>query len=58
MLAVGSNTGLLLRGLHSALGVVGQDLRMSPVFVPEKAVIVHERCATPEGEPWKEQKAT
>ena len=37
MLAVGSDSGLLLRGLHSALGVVGQDRRIQPTFVAEES---------------------
>ena len=36
-MGVGSDTGLLLRSLHAALGVVGQDRNILPTFVPEKA---------------------
>jgi hypothetical protein len=36
MLGIGSDTGLLLRSLHSALGTVGQDRRVQPSFEPEK----------------------
>lgn len=39
MLGVGSDTGLLLRSLHAALGVVGQDRNILPTFVPEKAAL-------------------
>jgi len=39
MLGVGSDTGLLLRSLHAALGVVGRDRQMSPTFVPEKTTL-------------------
>src|SRR5439155_2707816 len=35
MLGVGLDTGLLLRGLHAALGAVGRDRRILPSFVPE-----------------------
>src|SRR5437867_11301112 len=35
MLSLGSDTGLLLRSLHSALGIVGQDRRILPTLVPE-----------------------
>jgi hypothetical protein len=35
MLGVGSDSGLLLRSLHAALGVVGQDRRILPSFTPE-----------------------
>ena len=35
MLGVGSDTGLLLRSLHAALGVVGQDRRILPSLLPE-----------------------
>jgi 2-keto-3-deoxy-L-rhamnonate aldolase RhmA len=39
MLGLGSDTGLLLRSLHAALGVVGQDRHIAPTFVPEKAAL-------------------
>ena len=39
MLGVGSDTGLLLRSLHTALGVVGQDRNILPEFVPEKTAL-------------------
>jgi 2-keto-3-deoxy-L-rhamnonate aldolase RhmA/quercetin dioxygenase-like cupin family protein len=39
MLGLGTDSGLLLRSLHAALGVVGQDRQMAPSFVPEKAVL-------------------
>jgi 2-keto-3-deoxy-L-rhamnonate aldolase RhmA/quercetin dioxygenase-like cupin family protein len=39
MLGLGSDTGLLLRSLHGALAVVGQDRRMQPTFVPENAAL-------------------
>jgi hypothetical protein len=35
MLGVGSDSGLLLRSLHAALGIVGQDRRILPTLVPE-----------------------
>jgi 2-keto-3-deoxy-L-rhamnonate aldolase RhmA len=35
MLGVGSDSGLLLRSLHAALGVVGQDRRILPTLTPE-----------------------
>src|ERR1041385_2308808 len=34
MIGVGSDTGLFLRSLHGALGVVGRDRRIQPTFVP------------------------
>lgn len=36
MLGLGSDTGLFLRSLHAALGVVGQDRSMAPTLVPEQ----------------------
>jgi 2-keto-3-deoxy-L-rhamnonate aldolase RhmA len=39
MLGLGTDTGLFLRGLHSALGVVGRDRQMSLALVPEKATL-------------------
>jgi len=39
MLGVGSDTGLLLRSLHTALGAVGQDRNIQTSFVPEKTNI-------------------
>lgn len=39
MLGLGSDAGLFLRGLHAALGVVGQDRRMTSSFVPEAATL-------------------
>ena len=39
MLGLGSDAGLLLRSLHAALGVVGQDRAILPTFVPEKAAL-------------------
>jgi 2-dehydro-3-deoxyglucarate aldolase/4-hydroxy-2-oxoheptanedioate aldolase len=39
MLGLGSDTGLLLRSIHSALGAVGQDRRIQPDFVPEKTAL-------------------
>ena len=35
MLGVGLDSGLLLRSLHAALGIVGQDRRILPTLVPE-----------------------
>lgn len=35
MLGVGSDSGLLLRSLHAALGVVGQDRGILPTLAPE-----------------------
>ena len=35
ILGLGIDTGLLLRSLHAALAVVGQDRRILPSFVPE-----------------------
>jgi 2-keto-3-deoxy-L-rhamnonate aldolase RhmA len=35
MLGLGSDTGLLLRGLHAALGVIGQDRRILPTLEPD-----------------------
>jgi len=39
MLGVGTDSGLLLRSLHAALGLVGQDRHILPSFVPEKAAL-------------------
>jgi len=39
MLGVGSDSGLLLRSLHAALGVVGQDRRMLPTLEPDATVL-------------------
>ncbi|HZM05331.1 MAG TPA: aldolase/citrate lyase family protein [Candidatus Saccharimonadales bacterium] len=39
MLGLGTDCGLFLRGLHSALGVVKQDRLMSPTFIPEKSTL-------------------
>jgi quercetin dioxygenase-like cupin family protein len=39
MLALGSDSGMLLRSLHGALGVVGQDRNIVPAFVPEIACL-------------------
>ncbi len=39
MLGLGSDSGLLLRSLHSSLGIVGCDRQMSPTFVPEKLTL-------------------
>ncbi|MBI3853553.1 MAG: cupin domain-containing protein [Verrucomicrobia bacterium] len=39
MLGVGSDSGLLLRSLHAALGVVGRDRPMSATFVPDKTTL-------------------
>ncbi len=39
MLGLGSDTGLLLRSLHAALGVAGCDRRILPSFIPEDAVL-------------------
>jgi len=39
MLGLGSDAGLLLRSLHAALGVVDQDRRIRPNFVPDKATL-------------------
>ena len=36
MLSLGTDSGLFLRSLHAALGIVGKDRQMSPTFVPEK----------------------
>jgi len=38
MLGLGTDTGLLLRSLHAALGGVGRDRRVHPSFVPEKQI--------------------
>jgi 2-keto-3-deoxy-L-rhamnonate aldolase RhmA/quercetin dioxygenase-like cupin family protein len=35
MLALGSDTGLLLRSLHAALGIAGRNRNIVPSFVPE-----------------------
>jgi len=40
MLAIGADAGLLLRSLHGALGVVGQDRNIVPTFVPEVACLL------------------
>ena len=39
MLGLGSDTGLLLRSLHAALGIIGQDRRILPSFIPETATL-------------------
>jgi 2-keto-3-deoxy-L-rhamnonate aldolase RhmA len=39
MLGLGTDSGLFLRSLHVALGVVGRDRQMSPTFVPEKSTL-------------------
>ncbi|HEV7514350.1 MAG TPA: aldolase/citrate lyase family protein, partial [Candidatus Acidoferrum sp.] len=39
VLGVGSDAGLLLRSLHAALGIAGQDRRILPTLVPEKDVL-------------------
>jgi len=39
MLGLGTDSGLFLRGLHAALGVVGRDREMSPTFVPEETTL-------------------
>jgi 2-dehydro-3-deoxyglucarate aldolase/4-hydroxy-2-oxoheptanedioate aldolase len=39
MLGLGTDAGLFLRGLHSALGVVGRDRQMSLSLVPENATL-------------------
>jgi 2-keto-3-deoxy-L-rhamnonate aldolase RhmA/quercetin dioxygenase-like cupin family protein len=39
MLGIGSDTGLLLRGLHGALGVVGRDRRIQTDFMPDKSLL-------------------
>ena len=39
MLGFGTDSGLFLRGLRSALGVVGRDRPMSLTLVPEKATL-------------------
>ncbi|MBM3823083.1 MAG: hypothetical protein FJ404_09390 [Verrucomicrobia bacterium] len=36
MLGLGTDSGLFLRGLHAALGMVGRDRAMSPSFFPEE----------------------
>src|SRR6185295_5420 len=35
MLGVGFDSGLLLRSLHAALGIIGEDRRILPTLVPE-----------------------
>src|SRR3954462_3558086 len=39
MLSLGSDAGLLLRSLHGALGVVGQDRRLTASLTPEGAAL-------------------
>lgn len=39
MLGLGLDTGFLLRGLHAALGMVGQDRNMRASFEPEKTAL-------------------
>jgi 2-keto-3-deoxy-L-rhamnonate aldolase RhmA/quercetin dioxygenase-like cupin family protein len=39
MIAIGSDSSLLFRGLHSALGVAGQDRRVLPSLVPDTATL-------------------
>jgi 2-keto-3-deoxy-L-rhamnonate aldolase RhmA/quercetin dioxygenase-like cupin family protein len=39
MLAVGSDCGLLMRGLHQALGVVGQDRKILATLAPDTATL-------------------
>ena len=39
MLGLGTDAGLFLRSLHSALGVVGRDRQMSMTLAPEKATL-------------------
>jgi len=39
MLGLGLDAGLLLRSLHAALGVVGQDRRILPSLAPDEAVL-------------------
>jgi len=39
MLGLGIDSGLLLRGLHNALGIVGQDRRITPSFIPSEAAL-------------------
>jgi quercetin dioxygenase-like cupin family protein len=39
MLGLGTDAGLFLRGLHSALGVVGRDRQMSLTLMPENATL-------------------
>ena len=39
ILGLGSDAGLLLRSLHAALGIAGQDRRILPTFVPEKVAL-------------------
>jgi len=39
MLGVGSDTGLLLRSLHTTLGVVGKDRLLQPTFIPNQSTL-------------------
>ncbi len=39
MLGLGSDAGMLLRSLHAALGIVGQDRNISPTLMPEKTAL-------------------
>ena len=39
LLGLGTDSGLFLRSLHAALGVVGRDRQMSPALVPEKTTL-------------------
>src|SRR6185436_4014953 len=39
MLGLGSDTGLVLRSLHAALGVAGQDRNLQPTFEPEQTAL-------------------
>jgi 2-keto-3-deoxy-L-rhamnonate aldolase RhmA/quercetin dioxygenase-like cupin family protein len=39
MIGLGLDTGLLLRSLHAALGIVGQDRNILPSFLPEKTAL-------------------
>ena len=39
MIGVGSDCGSLLRALHGALGVAGQDRKMLPTLAPDVAVL-------------------
>ncbi len=47
MLALGADAGLLLRSLHSALGVVGQDRRLTAGLVPESATLAAKPLSRP-----------
>ncbi len=47
MLGLGSDTGLLLRSLHGALGIAGRDRHMRADFVPDKMILPVEPLERP-----------